>query len=274
MGSSLVLQRGSSAVDWCERNYIVTSGIAEFVNTVSNVLFLILPPLLLRLFHQYAKCVSSGIILIWSLLLLIGLSSAYFHATLSLLGQLLDELAILWLLMACFAMWVPRRYLPLWFRGERKTFQKFVAILCAVGTVLVCIYPAVNAFALMAFGIPITCLLIIELKRCNNPRVFRLGIRSAFLWGLALCCWINDRLFCDMWSSLNFPYLHGAWHLLIAIAATSGCVLFAYFDACIEVPDQYPALIFWPYNGFELGVPYIILRSHCDPSTILMKYKI
>ncbi|XP_022237968.1 alkaline ceramidase 2-like isoform X2 [Limulus polyphemus] len=228
MGSSLVLQRGSSAVDWCERNYIVSSGIAEFVNTVSNVLFLVLPPLLLRLFHQYAKCVSPGIILIWSLLLMIGLSSAYFHATLSLLGQLLDELAILWLLMACFAMWVPRRYLPLWFKRER----------------------------------------------CNNPRVFRLGIRSAFLWVLALCCWINDRLFCEMWSSLNFPYLHGAWHLLIAIAAYSGCVLFAYFDACIEVPDQYPALIFWPSDGFELGVPYIILRSHINPSTVPMKYKI
>ena len=60
------------------------------------------------LFRPYSKHVCSGVNVIWALFIVIGVSSAYFHATLSLVGQLLDELAILWGLMVAFALWTPK----------------------------------------------------------------------------------------------------------------------------------------------------------------------
>ena len=124
------LMRGSSPVDWCEENYTFSPLIAEFFNTVSNALFLIMPPFLMHLHQPYAASIGPGIHVIWGLLIVVGLSSAYFHATLSLLGQLLDEMAILWVIMAGFAMWYPRPMIPAVIRDKegRKTFTKTVSI--------------------------------------------------------------------------------------------------------------------------------------------------
>ena len=60
------------------------------------------------LFRQYSQRIGPAVNIVWGLLVVIGLSSAYFHATLSLVGQLLDELAILWVLAAAFALWTPK----------------------------------------------------------------------------------------------------------------------------------------------------------------------
>jgi alkaline ceramidase len=99
-------------------------------------------------------------------------------------------------------------------------------------------------------------------RRLNEGKATRLGIRSSFLWGAALFCWINDRLFCDAWSSIRFPYLHGFWHVLVCIAAYSGCVLYAYLYAREQCPNEKPVLKFWPSDKCEiLSFPYVALRA-------------
>ena len=52
--------RGSSPVDWCEDNYTFSPYIAEFVNTFSNILFIIIPPLLIHLHQPYARHCGPG----------------------------------------------------------------------------------------------------------------------------------------------------------------------------------------------------------------------
>ena len=85
----------------------------------------------MHLHRPYAVAMGPGIHIIWLLLIIVGASSAYFHATLSLLGQLLDEIAILWVIMAGFAMWYPKAAMPQSLRDKegRKTFITFVSFM-------------------------------------------------------------------------------------------------------------------------------------------------
>lgn len=62
---------------------------------------------------------NPGIHVIWVLLIVVGLSSAYFHATLSLIGQLLDEVAILWVCAAAFSLFFPKKFFPRCLNGNR-----------------------------------------------------------------------------------------------------------------------------------------------------------
>ena len=120
---------GSSPVDWCEENYVLTPLIVEFFNTVSNFIFLIMPPILMHLHKPYASSIGPGIQIVWILIIIVGASSAYFHATLSFFGQLLDEIAILWTIMAGYALWYPKNLMPEILRDKtsRKTFTNTVS---------------------------------------------------------------------------------------------------------------------------------------------------
>lgn len=256
------LQSGSSPVDWCEGNYLISSNIAEFVNTVSNILFFLFPPVLMHLFKEYGRVVNPAIHMIWILLIFVGGCSAYFHATLSLIGQLLDEVAILWLFMSAFCLFFPRRYFPDFLQNNRIFLSLTVFFPSLLATGLSIINPVINAFALMTLGLPTIALLMYELQRVKCQRVYRLGVRCALVWVLAVVCWVNDRLWCDAWSSINFPYLHGFWHIFIFIASYTACVLFAYFSVKEEMPQRKPVLRYWPKNDFEFGIPYVSINCY------------
>lgn len=78
-----------------------------------------------------------------------------------------------------------------------------------------------------------------------------------------------DRMFCDAWLSIDFPYLHGVWHVLSFIASYTMLVLFAYFNATAEKPEQKPQLRYWPVNEFELGIPYVSIKDPCKKESNL-----
>lgn len=134
------------------------------------------------LFRDFAKKVSPGIHLVWGLLIFVGLSSAYFHATLSLMGQLLDELSILWVYTLTMILFCPRHNLPR-FLKNRFVFSTLLLTLSTSASILSVWRPYVNAFALMTLIIPTVSLLWAELDRIKYKEtdVWDLGIRSLVL---------------------------------------------------------------------------------------------
>ncbi|ELU04509.1 hypothetical protein CAPTEDRAFT_151749, partial [Capitella teleta] len=240
---------GSSDVDWCEPNYVITENIAEFFNTISNILFFVCPCILIGLFQPYARQISWGCHVVWFFLLVIGAGSTYFHASLSLAGQLLDEFGILWIFNAALAIWIPKAYLPL---GRREMnlvrYQVLVLILTVVGTLLGCVYPLVNALVLMTFGVPAAIIMWKEIKRSTEQRVKSLGFRTVGLWAAAVSIWISDRILCSLWISIGFPYLHSIWHILISVMSYSAIVFFAYVDSKDRFSDMMPELAYWPQS--------------------------
>ena len=163
--------------------------------------------------------------------------------------------------MAGFALWYPKQAFPLnWEKlpdGRRK-FKYLCVIFSIISTFLGFIQPVrffqgkiiklkvflkvVNAFILLTLGVPTMCLLVLELKDEDNLRVISLGRRSITLWVLAVTCWVNDRMFCSWWASVGFPYLHGAWHILIFLASYTAVVLFAYFEVKNNMDYETPVL--------------------------------
>ncbi|XP_025149100.1 alkaline ceramidase 1 isoform X3 [Bubalus bubalis] len=125
----------SSEVDWCEPNFQYSQLVAEFYNTFSNVTFFIFGPLMTFLMRPYIQQRSCYIYVMFVLFTVTGLFSMYFHMTLSFLGQMLDEIAILWLLASGYSIWLPRCYFPA-FLGQNRTKNKELRHLIEVSTVI------------------------------------------------------------------------------------------------------------------------------------------
>ncbi|MEQ2279895.1 Alkaline ceramidase 3 [Ameca splendens] len=86
--------RPTSTLDWCEENYVVSSYIAEFWNTVSN-LIMILPPIYGAV-QTFRDGLEFRYICSFLGLSAVGVGSWCFHMTLLYEMQLLDELPMIY----------------------------------------------------------------------------------------------------------------------------------------------------------------------------------
>ncbi|XP_005989896.1 alkaline ceramidase 1 isoform X2 [Latimeria chalumnae] len=154
----------SSEVDWCEDNYQHSDKVAEFYNTVSSMSFFFFAPVMMYLLHPYARERSQAVHLIWVMVMIVGIFSAYYHMTLSYVGQLLDEIAILWVLAIGYTLWFPRRHFPAFIKS-RSHFAWLVFFTASVSTVMSFAKPTVNAYALNSVTLHILYVLTLEMRR-------------------------------------------------------------------------------------------------------------
>ena len=170
----------SSSIDWCEENYSHSIYIAEFFNTISNIPFIILYYFGCKSFcnmfcNNYDK-------LLYGCLLFTGISSFYFHATLSLFSQLLDEFSIIFLLFNTLLM--------LYKDNNKRLFIKSYTI---THSIVMCYYPVINIPVLFLIGFYLWSILRKRFRKYKENSFRRYWYRAQIFFILSLICWFSDK---------------------------------------------------------------------------------
>ncbi|XP_032066947.1 alkaline ceramidase 1 [Thamnophis elegans] len=250
----------SSEVDWCEANFEHSEYIAEYYNSITNVAFFILAPLMLWLNTDYTRYRPVPIRGFVILQLFIGVFSFYYHMTLSYAGQLLDELSILWTLCVSYGFWFPIRYFPSFIKN-REQFLTFVATVTVTSTLMSFVKPALNAYVLNCVAFHLLYLAFVEVRRLDSPAVRRAALTMTFWWVIAISCWLVDKFFCGFCQRLNFCYLHSFWHILINMALLHCITLILFFDIYHDLPSSEPSMEYWPSSNLPFALPYVKIQK-------------
>ncbi|TMW57008.1 hypothetical protein Poli38472_002933 [Pythium oligandrum] len=217
----------TATVDWCEPNYQHSFYIAEFWNTVSNLLFVILG--LYGLVRSMKQGFEWRFHTLFLSVIITGFGSAMFHGTLQQMHQQFDETPMIWGIL----VWI---YIV--FENEYKKLGIPNAVVVAALTIfgggfalLHSIYHFTLVFQLF-FGI-LAWLCLFRLcghyAQVKDPRakaVARSFLRNTLL-GFGF--WMLDYHYCSQLKLLPFnPQGHAWWHILVGIGSYHGPVFMQY----------------------------------------------
>lgn len=232
----------TSSIDWCEANYAITRFIAEFTNTLSNLVFVSWA------LYGVKKCRDEKLPLPLALcqvgIALVGFGSFLFHATLRYEWQLGDELPMIF--CCAFITYVAfdtgSASLP------RTPFVRCLPYLLSIysfGVSLIYLRYPNPVFHQVAFG---TLQLISTFRsvytirtapeatyreKKNKADIIRFQTAAFFISLTGFLIWNIDNLFCDQLSLLKqylgVPYSfvvegHAWWHLAMGAGAYLGTV--------------------------------------------------
>ncbi|TGZ79692.1 alkaline phytoceramidase [Ascodesmis nigricans] len=237
----------TSTLNWCEEDYYLTEYCAEFVNTMTNLIFI------------YVSCygiyttLKEGHDRIFTVtfcgLLCVGVGSFLFHATLWYSMQLVDELSMLYTtLLVC--------WLASFSHNRSTTFATIFGFLCTLFAVAISlIYHHLgdpvfhqNAYAILTAGVLGHSFYIMEtkLRKIDSAEVNRMW--KMVSWGVGLfltgfLLWSLDNIYCGRiknWRhAVGLPWGvlaegHGWWHLLTAVGAYYELVWGLYLRCCLQ----------------------------------------
>ncbi|SCU91872.1 LAMI_0E07690g1_1 [Lachancea mirantina] len=227
--------RPTSTIDWCEENYVVSPFVAEWSNTITNGLFV-----LLAVFVTYSAIRNNLEKRFWWIGLgfgIVGVGSWFFHMTLLYEFQLLDELPMIY--ATCIPTWSIFSEETEVLRNSNRpasiSRQLIVGVIvfssAAILTVVYLIsrnptfhqtaYAILNVIVVVSAGVLATKYVKDPLAKQNLVNTMALSI-FIFLSGFAM--WQLDIHLCSFWiyirrSFLRLPLgvlleLHAWWHLL------------------------------------------------------------
>ncbi|PIN21958.1 Alkaline ceramidase [Handroanthus impetiginosus] len=192
----------TSSHEWCEPNYVHSSYIAEFFNTISNVpcIILALFGLVNSLRQRFEKRFS--VLHISNIILAIG--SMLYHASLQQLQQQGDETPMVWEML----LYIYILYSPDWhYRSTMPTF------LFLYGALRFNIGFKVHYALLCLLCIPRMYKYYIHTEDRSAKRLAKFYVATLLIGTL---CWLADLLLCKNISLWYFnPQGHALWHVLM-----------------------------------------------------------
>ena len=182
---------GDATVKFCESPYENSKYIAEYYNSLSGLIYVIIGLLYKSKYKELGLCSIS-----------LGIGTFLLHCTQSHFGQMLDELSMLILI-----------YLFLNKFKEKVYKKKYI-----IWMVLLYIYYNNNFIVFLVLFTTLIILLVYETKNLN---IKKKNYRNLFiiLMSIGTLCWILDQVVCFY---VKDYYLHAIWHILTGLSLYIG----------------------------------------------------
>jgi len=210
-----------ASFNFCEKDHLHHEFIVEYYNTISNI-----PIILLGAYGSYYHYkLHKKYNINFLILICIGFGSMFFHATMSRIGQLFDEIPMIWL--NSFLL--------------NEMFPFFIWFIMAFGISI--FYSIFYQYKIFLIYFSLTGLFVfftpmILRKSDLAKKILRI---SMFLFIAGFCCWILDNTMCTMFHDY---YLHAWWHILAGISiyyyiqfqlALKPCKIYKNFPIVIKI---------------------------------------
>ena len=184
----------TSSIDWCESNNVYNVNIVEMWNSFSSLFISLFGIIGINNFPETKN--------LYYTLIPIGVSSFYFHASLSLLGQLLDEFFIM------YSIAITSHYI----NNNIYNFCNKYLLACInfIQIILLFLFPELNRLFLFGYGF----YSLIILNHIKNNIIHESNnniVIAENLFFLSVICWLIDFM-CVF--TFNF---HSLWHILIGL---------------------------------------------------------
>ncbi|QPG76533.1 hypothetical protein FOA43_003922 [Brettanomyces nanus] len=266
----------TSTIDWCEENYVVSGYAAEFMNTISNAIFVILA---VKLLSSSIRNKHGGIFVIVSIgILLIGIGSWLFHMTLRYEYQLLDELPMV------YFTWIPFAYLlavEVENKSRRILIYAIVLALMIFFTVTYLCFWDNPLLQQVVFGSLATFIIFRTITLTNKyvtdqsyrNFMFRLFFFAMFEIISGFVAWNIDTLLCSRWIQarrcIGLPLgllleWHAWWHVLTGL----GVYHFVIFTQCLNMWYNKKQDLYEVRGFFGTAIPFdIVLKKGLQKKT-------
>jgi hypothetical protein len=231
----------SSPVDWCEANYVHSQHIAEFWNTVSSLALSFFGVWGLFVYRHDAQLhkLEPNLYLVWILIILVGLGSVWFHGSLSVAGQISDEVPIVTLILVIIMVSSGTQKHREWVLDAHVLLRSFVWFF------VFCLFFPVLSHLIVIPIIPLGVFKYVKDYRNASPHP---SFRTVFwtsigTYSTATGSWILDRVACEQVTQLStkllgFPLqLHAVWHVCIGLTFWIVIGLFLMMRAKRERPE-------------------------------------